>query len=60
MGAERSHPPTLPRRPQLEAFQVVFVILGLLVLPAALTLQTVQHPGQLEITSPNPTPWAIR
>src|SRR5215831_15101432 len=45
-----------PYRPQLEAFQVVFVILGLLVLPAALTLQTVQHPGQLEITSPNPTP----
>jgi hypothetical protein len=56
MGAERPHPPTLPRRPQLEAFQVVFVILGLLVLPAALTLQTVQHPGRLEITSPNPTP----
>jgi hypothetical protein len=56
MGAERSHPPTLPRRPQLEAFQVVCVILGLLVLPAALTLQTVQHPGRLEITSTNPTP----
>jgi hypothetical protein len=55
MGAERPHPPTLPRRPQLAAFQVVFVILGLLVLPAALTLQTVQHPGWLEITSPNPT-----
>src|SRR5213596_3136654 len=56
MGAELPHPPTLPRRPQLAAFQVVFVILGLLVLPAALTLQTVQHPGRLEITSTNPTP----
>ena len=56
MGAELPHPPTRPRRPQLEAFQVVFVILGLLVLPAALTLQTVQHPGRLEITSTNPTP----
>jgi len=41
---------------QLAAFQVVFVILGLLVLPAALTLQTVQHSGGLEITSTNPTP----
>src|SRR5215813_6341277 len=56
MDAERPHPPTLPRRPQREALQVVFVILGLLVLPAALTLQTVQHPGRLEITSSNPTP----
>jgi hypothetical protein len=56
MGTEIPHPPPLPRRPQLEAFQVVFVILGLLVLPAALTLQTVQYPGRLEITSTNPTP----
>src|SRR5262249_23193157 len=45
-----------PRRLQLEAFQVVFVILGLVVLPTALTLHTVQHPGRLEIASDNPTP----
>src|SRR5215510_14741313 len=45
-----------PRQPQLEAFQVVFVMLGLVVLPAALTLQTVNHPGRMEITSANPTP----
>jgi hypothetical protein len=31
-------------------------MLGLVVLPAALTLQTVHHPGWLEITSTNPTP----
>src|SRR2546423_2418192 len=45
-----------PHRPQLAAFQVVFVILGLMVLPAALTLHTVHHPGRLVITSDNPTP----
>ena len=31
-------------------------MLGLVVVPAALTLQTVTHPGRLEITSANPTP----
>jgi hypothetical protein len=56
MGAEIPRLPTRPRRPQLEAFQVVFVILGLMVLPVALTLQTVHHPGRLEIASDNPTP----
>src|SRR5687768_13244114 len=40
----------------LEAFQVVFVILGLIAFPAALTLNTVREPGVLEITSANPTP----
>src|SRR5262249_14041572 len=45
-----------PYRPQLAAFQVVFVILGLMVLPAALTLHTVHHPRRLVITSDNPTP----
>ena len=56
MAPESPRQPKSSRRPQLEAFQVVFVILGLLVLPAALTLQTVHHPGRLEITSANPTP----
>jgi hypothetical protein len=49
--------PRSPHHTQLEAFQVVFVMLGLVVLPAALTLQTVQHPGRLQVTSANPTPW---
>jgi len=31
-------------------------MLGLVVVPAALTLQTVSHPGRLEMTSANPTP----
>jgi hypothetical protein len=44
------------RRAQLEAFQVVCVMLGLVVLPASLTLQRVHHPGRLEMTSANPTP----
>jgi hypothetical protein len=34
----------------------VFVIAGLLILPAALTLRTVQHPGVLQFGSDNPTP----
>jgi hypothetical protein len=56
MAPESPRASRLPRRPQLEAFQVVCVILGLVVLPAALALQTVQHPGRLEMTSANPTP----
>jgi hypothetical protein len=56
MAPESHHQHRPSRRPQLEAFQVIFVILGLVVLPAALTLQTVHHPGRLEIASDNPTP----
>src|SRR6266581_9399609 len=56
MAPEIPHQHRPPRKPQLEAFQVIFVMLGLVVLPAALTLQTVHHPGRLEITSANPTP----
>src|SRR5262245_61324604 len=56
MAPESPHQRCPPRQPRLEAFQVVFVMLGLVVLPAALTLQTVHHPGRLEITSANPTP----
>lgn len=43
------------RRPK-QAFQVVFVIVALLTVPAALTLRTVAHPGVLAISSQNPTP----
>lgn len=43
------------RQPR-QAFRVVFLMAGLLILPAALTLRTVLHPGALQIKSPNPTP----
>jgi hypothetical protein len=56
MAPEIPHQHRPPRKPQLEAFQVIFAMLGLVVLPAALTLQTVHHPGRLAITSANPTP----
>jgi hypothetical protein len=56
MAPQSPHQHRPPRPPQLEAFQVIFVMLGLVVLPAALTLQTVHHPGRLEMTAANPTP----
>src|SRR5215470_6548554 len=40
-----------------EAFRVVFLIAGLLIVPAGLTLRTVRHPGMLQVDSPNPTPF---
>ncbi len=43
------------RRPK-QAFQAVFVIAALLVLPAILALRSVLHPGLLRATSDNPTP----
>lgn len=43
-------------QPPWEAFRVVFLMVGLLVLPAALTLRTVLHPGLLQNDSANPTP----
>ena len=45
-----------PQRLPRQAFRVVFVIAGLLIVPAALTLRTVLHPGALQIESSNPTP----
>jgi hypothetical protein len=47
---------TPPERRPKQAFQVVFVIVALLIVPAALTLHTVAHPGVVEISSQNPTP----
>ena len=44
-------------RESRQAFQVVFAIAGLLVLPAVLTLRTVTHPATLQATSENPTPF---
>jgi hypothetical protein len=49
-------PETASERRPKRAFQVVFLIIGLLVVPAALTLRTVAHPGRFEIISRNPTP----
>src|SRR5262249_54474324 len=56
MASERPHQYRPPRPSRLEAFQVICVMLVLVVVPAALTLQTVSHPGRLEMTSANPTP----
>jgi hypothetical protein len=39
-----------------EAFRVVVLIAGLLILPAALTLRTILHPGTLQMDSADPTP----
>lgn len=45
-----------PQRLPRQAFRVVFVMAGLLIVPAALTLRTVVQPGALQIESSNPTP----
>ncbi|MGE3309934.1 MAG: hypothetical protein AB7O66_08185 [Limisphaerales bacterium] len=39
-----------------EAFRVVFLLIGLLVLPASLTLRTILEPGKLVLESQDPTP----
>jgi len=51
--------PTDParRRKRKQAFQVIFIIAGLLILPATLTLRTVVDPGTPQIGSDNPTPY---
>lgn len=51
-------PHTAAARPQKpkQAFQVVFLIAGVLIVAAALTLRTVVRPGILQIDSDNPTP----
>jgi hypothetical protein len=38
------------------AFQVIFLIAALLIIPAAITLHTVAHPGILTVASDNATP----
>lgn len=47
--------PSQQRQPR-RAFRVVFVMIGLLVIPAALTLRTVLHPTTSQSASANPTP----
>ena len=44
-----------PRQPK-QAFQVIFVIAALLILPATLALRTVARPAILQAASDNPTP----
>ena len=44
-------------RESRRAFQVVFAIAALLILPAILTLRTVTHPAVLQASSDNPTPF---
>jgi hypothetical protein len=47
---------SLHGREQRRAFQVVFVIVALLVVPATITLRSVDVPGTLVVSSENPTP----
>ena len=49
-------PEAARQRQPKQAFRVVFLIAGLLILPAALTLRTVVDPGALHLTTENPTP----
>ena len=53
-----STPGMAPARPQGsgQAFRVVLLMIGLLVVPAALTLRTVAVAGRLEVDSGDPTP----
>jgi hypothetical protein len=46
---------TVQREP-IQAFRIVFLIAGILVVSATLTLQSVQHPGVLQVSADNPTP----
>ena len=39
-----------------QAFQIIFIIAALLIVPAAITLRTVREPGVLAIATDNPTP----
>src|SRR6266481_7487330 len=43
-------------RESAKPFYVVFAIVAALVVPAAIALRTVIHPGILQATSDNPTP----
>jgi hypothetical protein len=40
-----------------QIYRVMFVIAAMLIVPAALTLRSVEHPGVLQIASDNPTPY---
>lgn len=42
---------------KLSPFKVVLLLIGILIIPAALTLNTVKQPGEFTLTSDNPTPF---
>src|SRR5438874_13052387 len=44
-------------RERAKSFYVVFAIAAVLIVPAAIALRTVVHPGVLRVTSDNPTPF---
>ncbi len=46
-----------PRRRSRQAFRVLFLLAAMLIVPTALTLSSVEHPGVLSIASDNPTPY---
>jgi hypothetical protein len=46
-----------PRQQAGQAFWVLCLLAAMLILPAALTLTRVEHPGMLSIASDNPTPY---
>ena len=46
-----------PRRQSRQAFWVLCLLAAMLIVPAALTLSRVEHPGVLSIASDNPTPY---
>lgn len=48
--------PAMPPRQPKQAFQVLFAIIAVLVVPATVTLRRVAQPGVLRIDSDNPTP----
>lgn len=52
-----SDPAAVARRQPKQGFGIVFLIAGLLIVPATLTLRTVVDPGILQIGSDNPTPY---
>lgn len=45
------------RRQSRQAFWVLCLLAAMLIVPAALTLTRVEHPGVLSVASDNPTPY---
>ncbi len=46
-----------PRWPSPQAFLVLCLLAAMLIVPTALTLSSVEHPGVLNVPSDNPTPY---
>jgi len=41
---------------KVSPFKIVLLLIGILIIPAALVLNTVKYPGEFKLTSDNPTP----